>query len=317
MAVTQTDRDIKFSVRIPGQRQIDKLWCELYYDPASDHAIGRWWWGVVEGDRGYIIEMIETGQLWPINPKPTPLFPHDKIDELWCELYYDPASPGSHENCEWLALHAEVSEGEEGEHNDFLLEDKSDELWCELCTTTWPATTQWPQKSSHQNVAHDHLIWDHQAGPPLVQFGQGVIRRWLMDGYRDRAGPGSGVMDSGFGDTAHEMASRLRAFNCCKREDKVGRDGTVGGWNRVDSCTREAEDGYRCSRYRLRLLPVDPVLGLVLSSLEFDYVDVVASAFIVLVAIHQLTGQQESSYTSTGDGDLDSWQEWEMTPARL
>ncbi|KAK4224000.1 kinase-like domain-containing protein [Podospora fimiseda] len=39
LAVTQTDRDIKFSVRIPGQRQIDELWCELYYDPASDHAI--------------------------------------------------------------------------------------------------------------------------------------------------------------------------------------------------------------------------------------------------------------------------------------
>ncbi|KAK4462390.1 kinase-like domain-containing protein [Cladorrhinum samala] len=39
LAVTQTDRDIKFSVRIPGQRQIDELWCELYYDPASDHQI--------------------------------------------------------------------------------------------------------------------------------------------------------------------------------------------------------------------------------------------------------------------------------------
>ncbi|KAK4166339.1 kinase-like domain-containing protein [Cladorrhinum sp. PSN259] len=39
LAVTQTDRDIKFSVRIPGQREIDELWCELYYDPASDHQI--------------------------------------------------------------------------------------------------------------------------------------------------------------------------------------------------------------------------------------------------------------------------------------
>ncbi|KAK3497891.1 kinase-like protein [Neurospora hispaniola] len=34
LAVTQTSRDIKFSVRIPGM-----LWCELYYDPASDKLI--------------------------------------------------------------------------------------------------------------------------------------------------------------------------------------------------------------------------------------------------------------------------------------
>ncbi|KAK1763167.1 kinase-like domain-containing protein [Phialemonium atrogriseum] len=44
LAVTQTSRDIKFSVRIPGER-LDgdlprpPLWCELYYDPASDNQI--------------------------------------------------------------------------------------------------------------------------------------------------------------------------------------------------------------------------------------------------------------------------------------
>lgn len=43
LAVTQTSRDIKFSVRIPGevQEKIPRppLWCELYYDPASDKVI--------------------------------------------------------------------------------------------------------------------------------------------------------------------------------------------------------------------------------------------------------------------------------------
>ncbi|KAG5981140.1 hypothetical protein E4U55_003250 [Claviceps digitariae] len=43
LAVTQTPRDIKFSVRIPGEYQHDSprppLWCELYYDPASDQVI--------------------------------------------------------------------------------------------------------------------------------------------------------------------------------------------------------------------------------------------------------------------------------------
>lgn len=43
LAVTQTSRDIKFSVRIPGETQDDSprppLWCELYYDPASDKVI--------------------------------------------------------------------------------------------------------------------------------------------------------------------------------------------------------------------------------------------------------------------------------------
>lgn len=43
LAVTQTSRDIKFSVRIPGEVQDDlprpALWCELYYDPASDKVI--------------------------------------------------------------------------------------------------------------------------------------------------------------------------------------------------------------------------------------------------------------------------------------
>ncbi|PTD12277.1 hypothetical protein FCULG_00003443 [Fusarium culmorum] len=40
LAVTQTSKDIKFSVRIPGETQDASprppLWCELYYDPASD-----------------------------------------------------------------------------------------------------------------------------------------------------------------------------------------------------------------------------------------------------------------------------------------
>lgn len=44
LAVTQTSRDIKFSVRIPTDRAGDStprppLWCELYYDPASDNQI--------------------------------------------------------------------------------------------------------------------------------------------------------------------------------------------------------------------------------------------------------------------------------------
>ncbi|KAG6133963.1 hypothetical protein E4U34_001714 [Claviceps purpurea] len=43
LAVTQTPKDIKFSVRIPGESEYDSprppLWCELYYDPASDQVI--------------------------------------------------------------------------------------------------------------------------------------------------------------------------------------------------------------------------------------------------------------------------------------
>lgn len=43
LAVTQTSKDIKFSVRIPGSAEDDlsrpPLWCELYYDPASDKVI--------------------------------------------------------------------------------------------------------------------------------------------------------------------------------------------------------------------------------------------------------------------------------------
>lgn len=41
LAVTQTDRDIKFSVRIPGETLDNRppLWCELYYDPASDNQV--------------------------------------------------------------------------------------------------------------------------------------------------------------------------------------------------------------------------------------------------------------------------------------
>ena len=43
LAVTQTHRDIKFSVRIPGDSTYDldrpELWSELYYDPASDRVI--------------------------------------------------------------------------------------------------------------------------------------------------------------------------------------------------------------------------------------------------------------------------------------
>lgn len=41
LAVTQTERDIKFSVRIPGERLDNRppLWCELYFDPASSNQI--------------------------------------------------------------------------------------------------------------------------------------------------------------------------------------------------------------------------------------------------------------------------------------
>ncbi|CAK7246415.1 MAG: hypothetical protein STHCBS139747_008046 [Sporothrix thermara] len=44
LAVTQTSKDIKFSVRMPGEHHSDgtpipPLWCELYYDPTSDNGI--------------------------------------------------------------------------------------------------------------------------------------------------------------------------------------------------------------------------------------------------------------------------------------
>ena len=44
LAVTQTSKDIKFTVHMPGEHHIDgtpipPLWCELYYDPASDNQI--------------------------------------------------------------------------------------------------------------------------------------------------------------------------------------------------------------------------------------------------------------------------------------
>lgn len=41
LAVTQTERDIKFSVRIPGETLDNRppLWCELYFDPASSNQI--------------------------------------------------------------------------------------------------------------------------------------------------------------------------------------------------------------------------------------------------------------------------------------
>lgn len=43
LAVTQTSKDIKFSVRIPAETRDPSarpsLWCELYYDPASDRVI--------------------------------------------------------------------------------------------------------------------------------------------------------------------------------------------------------------------------------------------------------------------------------------
>ncbi|CAK7221145.1 hypothetical protein SBRCBS47491_004427 [Sporothrix bragantina] len=44
LAVTQTAKDIKFTVLMPGERHSDgtpipPLWCELYYDPSSDNGI--------------------------------------------------------------------------------------------------------------------------------------------------------------------------------------------------------------------------------------------------------------------------------------
>ncbi|KAJ2990824.1 hypothetical protein NUW58_g2764 [Xylaria curta] len=41
LAVTQTSKDINFSIRIPQTEDEDRppLWCELYYDPASDSLI--------------------------------------------------------------------------------------------------------------------------------------------------------------------------------------------------------------------------------------------------------------------------------------
>ena len=43
LAVTQTSKDINFSIRIPGEHGEDEtrppVWCELYYDPASDSLI--------------------------------------------------------------------------------------------------------------------------------------------------------------------------------------------------------------------------------------------------------------------------------------
>ncbi|KAK7740616.1 hypothetical protein SLS62_011057 [Diatrype stigma] len=43
LAVTQTSKDINFSIRIPGENAESEvrppIWCELYYDPASDSLI--------------------------------------------------------------------------------------------------------------------------------------------------------------------------------------------------------------------------------------------------------------------------------------
>lgn len=43
LAVTQTSKDINFALRIPGESGLDEIrppiWCELYYDPASDNQI--------------------------------------------------------------------------------------------------------------------------------------------------------------------------------------------------------------------------------------------------------------------------------------
>ncbi|RDA95705.1 hypothetical protein CP533_1088 [Ophiocordyceps camponoti-saundersi (nom. inval.)] len=39
LAVTQTAKDIKFSVRIPGETSRPPLWSEIYFDPASDQVI--------------------------------------------------------------------------------------------------------------------------------------------------------------------------------------------------------------------------------------------------------------------------------------
>ncbi|KAL2891653.1 cAMP-dependent protein kinase, catalytic subunit-like [Ceratocystis lukuohia] len=39
LAVTQTEKDIKFIVQIPGQPNEPNLLCELYYDPGSDYQI--------------------------------------------------------------------------------------------------------------------------------------------------------------------------------------------------------------------------------------------------------------------------------------
>jgi hypothetical protein len=43
LAVTQTSKDINFALRIPGESSVDEkrppIWCELYYDPASDNQI--------------------------------------------------------------------------------------------------------------------------------------------------------------------------------------------------------------------------------------------------------------------------------------
>lgn len=41
LAVTQTSKDINFSIRLPQAKDEDRpaLWCELYYDPASDSLI--------------------------------------------------------------------------------------------------------------------------------------------------------------------------------------------------------------------------------------------------------------------------------------
>lgn len=43
LAVTQTSKDINFSLRIPGETGLDEtrppIWCELYYDPASSNQI--------------------------------------------------------------------------------------------------------------------------------------------------------------------------------------------------------------------------------------------------------------------------------------
>ncbi|KAF6814851.1 hypothetical protein CSOJ01_03862 [Colletotrichum sojae] len=72
LAVTQTSRDIKFSVRIPPERPEDgaprpPLWCELYYDPASDNQIllNR---SDVPISLARISDSPASGSSWTVNP---------------------------------------------------------------------------------------------------------------------------------------------------------------------------------------------------------------------------------------------------------
>ncbi|KAJ4402334.1 hypothetical protein N0V85_005333 [Neurospora sp. IMI 360204] len=79
LAVTQTSRDIKFSVRIPGDLTRPTLWCELYYDPASDKLIL-----VNRSGNPFILSRASTTEEYEVNPG----FNKDVFPGTWRIRFY-------------------------------------------------------------------------------------------------------------------------------------------------------------------------------------------------------------------------------------